>query len=101
MIYYVTICNIIKLLLPWKSIKIHDRNKICCADFVHLIFRFKDIPDQLEIIKFSSKKITELGFKFKYSLEDMFTGAVETCREKGILPKAAQTDPVNGTTTQK
>lgn len=63
---------------------------------MHLIFRFKDIPDDLEIIKFSSKKITDLGFIFKYSLEDMFTGAIETCREKGLLPKVTET-PVNDT----
>jgi len=50
----------------------------------------------LEIIRFSSKKITDMGFKFEYSLEDMFAGAVETCREKGLLPQPAQT-PVNGT----
>ncbi|KAL2318760.1 hypothetical protein Fmac_032636 [Flemingia macrophylla] len=58
--------------------------------------RFKSIPDELEIIRFSSKKITDLGFKFKYSLEDMFTGAVETCIEKGLLTKPAE-KPVNGT----
>ncbi|XP_004499176.1 dihydroflavonol 4-reductase-like [Cicer arietinum] len=82
---------------------IHDVATLINKKYPHFNVptKFKDIPDQLEIIKFSSKKITELGFKFKYSLEDMFTGAVETCREKGILPKAAQTDPVNGTTTQK
>lgn len=56
-----------------------------------LMFRFKNIPDELDIIKFSSKKITYLSFKFKYSLEDMFTGAVETCREKGLLPKPEET----------
>ncbi|KAJ1384905.1 hypothetical protein SESBI_42117 [Sesbania bispinosa] len=60
--------------------------------------KFKDIPDELEIIRFSSKKITDLGFKFKYTLEDMYTGAVETCREKGLLPKAAETQVINGTT---
>ncbi|XP_057427322.1 dihydroflavonol 4-reductase-like [Lotus japonicus] len=60
--------------------------------------KFKDIPDELDIIKFSSKKITDLGFKFKYSLEDMYTGAVETCREKGLLPKTAETPATNGTT---
>nr|KYP51290.1 hypothetical protein KK1_026846 [Cajanus cajan] len=59
--------------------------------------KFKNIPDELEIIRFSSKKITDLGFKFKYSLEDMFTGAVETCIEKGLLTKPAET-PVSGTT---
>ncbi|XP_027329642.1 dihydroflavonol 4-reductase-like [Abrus precatorius] len=57
--------------------------------------KFKNIPDQLEIIRFSSKKITDLGFKFKYSLEDMFTGAVETCKEKRLLSETAE---ISGTT---
>ncbi|XP_065847768.1 dihydroflavonol 4-reductase-like [Euphorbia lathyris] len=35
---------------------------------------------------FSSKKLEELGFEFKYSLKEMFVGAVETCRAKGLLP---------------
>ncbi|KAK4276562.1 hypothetical protein QN277_014695 [Acacia crassicarpa] len=58
--------------------------------------KFKNIPDELEIVSFSSKKIKDLGFQFKYSLEDMFTGAVDTCREKGLLPKSTETR-VNGT----
>uniref|UniRef100_A0AAU7NIZ1 Flavanone 4-reductase n=1 Tax=Saraca asoca TaxID=1073321 RepID=A0AAU7NIZ1_9FABA len=60
--------------------------------------KFNNIPDHLENVSFSSKKLTDTGFKFKYSLEDMFTGAVDTCREKGLLPvpKPAET-PVNGT----
>jgi len=41
-------------------------------------------------VRFSSKKITDLGFKFKYSLEDMYTGAIDTCRDKGLLPKPAE-----------
>ena len=32
----------------------------------------------------------DLGFQFKYSLEDMFTGAVETCREKGLIPASTK-----------
>ncbi|MED6107183.1 hypothetical protein PIB30_011753 [Stylosanthes scabra] len=48
--------------------------------------KFRDIPDELELIRFSSKKIKDLGFQFKYTLEDMYTGAVDTCREKGLLP---------------
>ncbi|GAV76940.1 Epimerase domain-containing protein [Cephalotus follicularis] len=48
--------------------------------------KFKDVDEKLESIVFSSKKLTELGFQFKYSMEDMFFGAVETCREKGLLP---------------
>ncbi|KAI9113149.1 hypothetical protein K1719_015674 [Acacia pycnantha] len=57
--------------------------------------KFKNIPDELEIVSFSSKKIKDLGFQFKYSLEDMFTGAVDSCREKGLLPKSTETR-VNG-----
>jgi len=38
-------------------------------------------------VRFSSKKIRDLGFQFKYSLEDMYCGAIDTCRDKGLLPK--------------
>nr|AIB06741.1 dihydroflavonol 4-reductase [Mangifera indica]AIY25002.1 dihydroflavonol 4-reductase [Mangifera indica]AIY25003.1 dihydroflavonol 4-reductase [Mangifera indica] len=48
--------------------------------------KFKGVDDNLENYKFSSKKLTDLGFKFKYNLEDMYTGAVETCRAKGLIP---------------
>ncbi|GMH17499.1 hypothetical protein Nepgr_019340 [Nepenthes gracilis] len=49
--------------------------------------KFNDIDENLEIISFSSKKLIDAGFQYKYSLEDMFVGAVETCREKGLLPR--------------
>ncbi|KAG4147000.1 hypothetical protein ERO13_D05G195700v2 [Gossypium hirsutum] len=48
--------------------------------------KFKDVDENLKSVEFSSKKLLDLGFEFKYSLEDMFVGAVETCREKGLLP---------------
>ncbi|XVF44254.1 hypothetical protein PTKIN_Ptkin02bG0105700 [Pterospermum kingtungense] len=51
-----------------------------------LYLRFKDVDDNLKRVEFSSKKLIDLGFEFKYSLEDMFRGAVKTCREKGLLP---------------
>ncbi|CAJ1972462.1 unnamed protein product [Sphenostylis stenocarpa] len=38
--------------------------------------KFKNIPDELELVRFSSKKITDLGFQFKYSLDDMYRGAI-------------------------
>ncbi|XP_047160387.1 dihydroflavonol 4-reductase-like [Vigna umbellata] len=53
--------------------------------------KFKNIPDELEVVRFSSKKIKDLGFQFKYSLEDMYCGAIDTCRDKGLLPKLAET----------
>ncbi|KAL5185720.1 Dihydroflavonol 4-reductase [Glycine soja] len=56
---------------------IHDIAKLLNQKYpeYNVLTKFKNIPDELDIIKFSSKKITDLGFKFKYSLEDMFTGA--------------------------
>ncbi|XP_028798941.1 dihydroflavonol 4-reductase-like [Neltuma alba] len=59
--------------------------------------KFENMPDELEVVQFSSKKIKDLGFPFKYNLEDMFTAAVDTCREKGLLPKPTET-PLKGTT---
>ena len=60
-----------------------------------LVGRFKGVDEKLKSICFSSKKLTDLGFEFKYSLEDMFTGAVDTCRAKGLLPLSHE-KPVNG-----
>ncbi|KAM6570074.1 hypothetical protein CsatB_018059 [Cannabis sativa] len=54
--------------------------------------KFKDIEEGIPNVHFSSKKLTDLGFEFKYSLEDMFTGAVDTCRAKGLLPLTHQTN---------
>lgn len=54
------------------------------------MLRFKDVDENLEAVSFSSKKVKDLGFQFKYSLEDMFVEAVETCRAKGLLPLAAE-----------
>ncbi|KAF5176626.1 Dihydroflavonol-4-reductase-like [Thalictrum thalictroides] len=33
----------------------------------------------------SSKKLMDLGFSFKYSLEEMIDGALQCCKEKGFL----------------
>ncbi|XP_057975736.1 dihydroflavonol 4-reductase-like isoform X1 [Malania oleifera] len=60
---------------------------------------FKDVDENLKVVSFSSKKLIESGFQFKYSLEDMFTGAVETCRAKGLLPPSAENQD-NGTSLQ-
>ncbi|KAI3519234.1 hypothetical protein L1887_08261 [Cichorium endivia] len=48
--------------------------------------RFPGIDDELPVVSFSSKKLTDMGFKFKYDLEEMFKGAIDSCREKGLLP---------------
>ncbi|KAK9165491.1 hypothetical protein Scep_000682 [Stephania cephalantha] len=48
--------------------------------------KFKDMDESLQVVVFSSKKLTDLGFKYKYSLEDMYMEAIESCKEKGLLP---------------
>ena len=48
--------------------------------------RFEGVDENLKSIEFSSKKLTDMGFNFKYSLEEMFIESIETCRQKGFLP---------------
>lgn len=49
--------------------------------------KFKGMPEDLPLIHFSSKKLLDTGFKFKYSLEDMFDQAIQTCRDMKLLPE--------------
>ncbi|KAK4267774.1 hypothetical protein QN277_024511 [Acacia crassicarpa] len=39
----------------------------------------------LKLPNASSKKLTDAGFEFKYGFEEMFVGAIESCKEKGYL----------------
>ena len=61
---------------------------------------FKGIDENLPNVCFSSKKLKGMGFEFKYSFEDMFRGAIDTCREKGLLPFSSKT-PVSGNGMEK
>ncbi|XP_072999313.1 dihydroflavonol 4-reductase [Typha latifolia] len=61
---------------------------------------FEGIDQILDSIKFSSQKLLDLGFKFKYSLEDMFDGAIQTCKEKGFLPLTTKKEHGNGHATK-
>nr|AQL59240.1 dihydroflavonol 4-reductase [Delphinium chefoense] len=48
--------------------------------------KFMGVDENLKAVVFSSKRLKDLGFNYKYTMEDMFVGAVTTCRRKGILP---------------
>ncbi|KAL6007176.1 hypothetical protein ACLOJK_032672 [Asimina triloba] len=48
--------------------------------------QFKGIDENIKPVKFSSKKLTDMGFKFQYSMEDMYEGAIQSCKEKKLLP---------------
>ncbi|KAF8091854.1 hypothetical protein N665_0433s0021 [Sinapis alba] len=46
---------------------------------------FEGVDENIKSIAFSSKKLIDMGFNFKYSLEDMLVESIETCRQKGFL----------------
>ncbi|XP_077235522.1 noscapine synthase SDR1-like [Tasmannia lanceolata] len=41
--------------------------------------------DEEEPIRLSSEKLLNLGFKFKYGLEETYDGAIKCCKEKGFM----------------
>ncbi|XP_028099564.1 dihydroflavonol 4-reductase-like isoform X2 [Camellia sinensis] len=52
--------------------------------------KFESVDESLKPIPASSKKLLDLGFKFKYNSDeydvgDLCSEAIETCREKGML----------------
>lgn len=47
-------------------------------------FEWKE--EDLPAIHFSSKKLLCLGFKFNYTMEEMFDQAIQTCRERKLVP---------------
>ncbi|GLJ19187.1 hypothetical protein SUGI_0344570 [Cryptomeria japonica] len=48
---------------------------------------FKDADESLPVVPYSSKKLVDMGFQFKSTIDDMFDGAIQSCVEKGLLPK--------------
>ncbi|KAK6150652.1 hypothetical protein DH2020_015584 [Rehmannia glutinosa] len=56
----------------------------------HIPTEFEGIDKDIPVVRFSSKKLMGMGFSFKYTLEDMYRDAIETCREKGLLPYSTQ-----------
>nr|BAB20075.1 dihydroflavonol 4-reductase [Torenia hybrid cultivar] len=57
---------------------------------------FEGIDKDIPVVRFSSKKLMGMGFTFKYTLEDMFREAIETCRDKGLLPYSSTRDHIHG-----
>ncbi|OAY63713.1 Dihydroflavonol-4-reductase [Ananas comosus] len=48
--------------------------------------KFEGIDEGIKRVHFSSKKLIDLGFEFKYTAEDMYDAAIQTCREKKLIP---------------
>ncbi|KAL5704683.1 alcohol dehydrogenase (NADP(+)) [Ranunculus cassubicifolius] len=81
----------------------HDTTITDVATLLHEKFPEYDVPtkehlgldvlhhdENLNAVKFSSKKLTDLGFNYKYTKEDMFVEAVASCREKRLLPHCSE-----------
>ncbi|KAL1198709.1 Dihydroflavonol 4-reductase [Cardamine amara subsp. amara] len=71
----------------------HDATILTISEFLRQKYpeynvpsTFESVDKNLKSIDFSSKKLIEMGFNFKYSLEEMFIESIETCRQKGFLP---------------
>ncbi|KAK3161369.1 hypothetical protein QOZ80_1BG0076230 [Eleusine coracana subsp. coracana] len=58
----------------------------------HIPEKFPGIDDDLPLVHFSSKKLLDHGFRFRYTMEDMFDAAIRTCRDKGLIPLATAGD---------
>ncbi|CAH2046637.1 unnamed protein product [Thlaspi arvense] len=71
----------------------HDATILSISEFIRKKYpeynvpsTFEGVDENLESIVFSSKKLIDMGFSFKYSLEEMLVESIETCRQKGFLP---------------
>ncbi|KAF7826004.1 vestitone reductase-like [Senna tora] len=63
--------------------KIHD---IVSVKFPEIqIPKLEEMQGHLKLPMFSSKKLIEAGFEFKYGLEEMFVDAIQSCKQKGFL----------------
>ncbi|CAN1835578.1 Bifunctional dihydroflavonol 4-reductase/flavanone 4-reductase [Linum perenne] len=71
-----------------------DINIYKLAEFLAQKFPEYNIPtkfegikrEELKDVRYSSEKLKKLGFEYKYGLDQMYQGAVETCRNKSLLP---------------
>ncbi|XP_071913534.1 dihydroflavonol 4-reductase-like [Coffea arabica] len=71
---------------------IHDLAKLIAEKWPeYSIPELKGVDKDIPVVSFSSKKLVGKGFQYKYTLEDMFRAAIDTCREKGLLPYSTQT----------
>jgi len=71
-----------------NQITIHKLSDFLSAKYPEFQIPKADILDKVEGYKppdVSSEKLLNSGFRFKYGLEEMFDGAIQCCRQKGLL----------------
>ncbi|XP_015902806.2 vestitone reductase-like isoform X1 [Ziziphus jujuba] len=70
------------------EITIQKMSELLSAKYPEFEIPSKDSLKEIEGYKIpsvSSKKLLDCGFKFEYGIEDMFSGAIQCCKEKGYL----------------
>ncbi|KAK6918519.1 hypothetical protein RJ641_016941 [Dillenia turbinata] len=67
---------------------IHEMAEFLSAKYPEYQIPTADELKGIEVKKephLSSKKLLDAGFKFKYGINEMFEGAIQSCKEKGFL----------------
>nr|BAA36407.1 dihydroflavonol 4-reductase [Ipomoea purpurea] len=74
---------------------IHDLAKMIRQNWpeYYVPSEFKGIEKDLQVVSLSSKKLLDMGFQFKYTLEDMYREVIETLRNKCVLPYSIKPPP--------
>ncbi|ERM94663.1 hypothetical protein AMTR_s00011p00214070 [Amborella trichopoda] len=57
--------------------------------FQPLDFKFEGVDETVRPIRLPSKRLEDLGFEFKHTMEEMLDGAINSCREKMLMPFTA------------
>uniref|UniRef100_A0A1D1YQ36 Flavanone 4-reductase n=1 Tax=Anthurium amnicola TaxID=1678845 RepID=A0A1D1YQ36_9ARAE len=71
----------------------HDTTIFQLADMMrkrypdyHVPTQFEGIDGEVKPVHLSSKKLKDLGFEYKHTVEDMFDGAINSCKERNLIP---------------
>nr|QEM23754.1 dihydroflavonol 4-reductase [Muscari aucheri] len=77
---------------------IHDLARMirCKYPQYHIPQKIEGIDDEIQTVRFSSKKLLELGFEYKYTMEEMFDEAIKSCIEKKLIPPQTEAIPEDG-----
>ncbi|CAK9154511.1 unnamed protein product [Ilex paraguariensis] len=70
------------------EITIQEMAKFLSSRYPEYQIPTADCLKEIRGIKFpglSSKKLLDIGFKYKHGLEDMYDGAIQCCKQKGFL----------------
>lgn len=81
------------LCLSFSEEKLLTKENFSSTNHVNYKFRFKWNEEDLPTVQFSSKKLLDRGFKFKYTMEEMFDQAIQKCREMKLIPLSTKEEP--------